>query len=170
MASLKVMRALTFALLLLLAIHFNQAEIIDGEEETDRFCYPENSKNSRRSCECSNVSASPWGMRALRIDCSYKDYKVKDLSLVLPLYIDSLDLSWNGLDSVPIFASDSLHQLNLRHNNISKVIAGNFKQLTSLKELYLGWNSIAQLEANSFEGLPHLQVLDLAHNTWEPQM
>jgi len=164
MASLKVMRALTFALLLLLAIHFNQAEIIDGEEETDRFCYPENSKNSRRSCECSNVSASPWGMRALRIDCSYKDYKVKDLSLVLPLYIDSLDLSWNGLDSVPIFASDSLHQLNLRHNNISKVIAGNFKQLTSLKELYLGWNSIAQLEANSFEGLPHLQVLDLAHN------
>ncbi|XP_017010468.2 TLR4 interactor with leucine rich repeats [Drosophila takahashii] len=165
MSSFRVMSGATFGLLLLLllALHSSQAEIIDGEE-TDRFCYPESSKNSRRSCECSNVSASPWGMRALRIDCSYKNFGVKDLSLVLPLYIDSLDLSWNALDSVPIFASDSLHQLNLRHNNISKLSAGNFKQLTSLKELYLGWNSIGQLEAGVFEGLPHLQVLDLADN------
>ncbi|EDW49236.1 vasorin [Drosophila sechellia] len=165
MASLEVKRGLTFALLLtqLLAAHVARAEVIDAEE-TDRFCYPESSKNSRRSCECSNVSASPWGNRALRIDCSYKDYKVADLSLLLPLYIDSLDLSWNALVSVPIFASDSLHQLNLRHNNISQLVSGNFKQLTSLRELYLGWNSIGKLEAGSFDGLPHLQVLDLAHN------
>ncbi|EDX08594.1 GD24932 [Drosophila simulans] len=147
MASLEVVRGLTFALLLtqLLAAHVARAEVIDAEE-TDRFCYPESSKNSRRSCECSNVSASPWGNRALRIDCSYKDYKVADLSQLLPLYIDSLDLSWNALVSVPIFTSDSLHQLN------------------HLRELYLGWNSIGKLEAGSFDGLPHLQVLDLAHN------
>ncbi|KMY96397.1 vasorin [Drosophila simulans] len=165
MASLEVVRGLTFALLLtqLLAAHVARAEVIDAEE-TDRFCYPESSKNSRRSCECSNVSASPWGNRALRIDCSYKDYKVADLSQLLPLYIDSLDLSWNALVSVPIFTSDSLHQLNLRHNNISQLVSGNFKQLTSLRELYLGWNSIGKLEAGSFDGLPHLQVLDLAHN------
>lgn len=165
MARLEVIRGLTFALLLtqLLAAHVARAEVIDAEE-TDRFCYPESSKNSRRSCECSNVSASPWGNRALRIDCSYKDYKVADLSLLLPLYIDSLDLSWNALDSVPIFTSDSLHQLNLRHNNISQLVSGNFKQLTSLRELYLGWNSIGKLESGSFDGLPHLQVLDLAHN------
>ncbi|KAI8040168.1 leucine-rich repeat neuronal protein 2 [Drosophila gunungcola] len=152
---------LTFALLLLCQLV--QAEIIDAEE-TDRFCYPETMKNSRRSCECSNVSASPWGMRALHIDCSYKEYRVRDLSLLLPLYVDTLDLSWNALDAVPIFTSDSLHQLNLRHNNVSQLLAGNFKQLTSLRELYLGWNSIVRVEVNSFEGLPHLQVLDLAHN------
>ncbi|XP_017070108.2 TLR4 interactor with leucine rich repeats [Drosophila eugracilis] len=163
MARLGVMTFALPLLLLLLATHFARTEIIDADE-ADRFCYPESSKNSRRSCECSNVSASPWGMRALRIDCSYKDYRVSDLSVVLPLYIDTLDLSWNALDSVPIFSSDSLHQLNLRHNNVSQLVAGNFKQLTSLRELYLGWNSIGQLEASTFEGLPHLQVLDLAHN------
>ncbi|XP_039483176.1 vasorin [Drosophila santomea] len=170
MASLKSLQIvsglLTFVLLLtqLLAhAHVVQAENIDAAE-TDRFCYPESSKNTRRSCECSNVSASPWGNRALRIDCSYKDYRSADLSLVLPLYIDSLDLSWNALDSVPILSSDTLHQLNLRHNNVSQLVAGNFKLLTSLRELYLGWNSIGRLEAGSFDGLPHLQVLDLAHN------
>lgn len=167
MASLEMTtRGLTFALLLLLLqlSEYGRTENIDAAEETDRFCYPESARNSRRSCECSNVSASPWGMRALRIDCSYKDYRSSDLSQLLPLYIDTLDLSWNALDAAPIFTSDSLHQLNLMHNNISRLVAGNFKQLTSLKELYLGWNSIVQVEATTFEGLPHLQVLDLAHN------
>ncbi|KAH8375373.1 hypothetical protein KR200_011937 [Drosophila serrata] len=169
MASLEMTRrGVTFAPLLLLLLlqltGLGRTENIDAVEETDRFCYPESARNSRRSCECSNVSASPWGMRALRIDCSYKDYRVAELSQLLPLYIDTLDLSWNALDSAPIFTSDSLHQLNLMHNNISRLVAGNFKQLTSLRELYLGWNSIGQLEATTFEGLPHLQVLDLAHN------
>ncbi|XP_016972546.1 phospholipase A2 inhibitor [Drosophila rhopaloa] len=165
MASLEVTRdvGLTFALLLLLGTHIVRAEIIDAEQ-TDSFCYPESMKNSRRSCECTNVSASPWGASALRIDCSYKDYRVKDLSPVLPLYTDMLDLSWNNLDAVPIFNSITLRQLNLRHNNISQLTAGNFKELITLKELYLGWNSIVQVEVSSFEGLPHLQVLDLAHN------
>ncbi|KAH8269605.1 hypothetical protein KR018_010033 [Drosophila ironensis] len=154
----------TFALLLCLLIaDFSRAENIDAAE-TDRFCYPESARNSRRSCECSNVSASPWGMRALRIDCSYKDYKVAEISELLPLYIDTLDLSWNALDTSPVFVSDSLHQLNLMHNNISHLTSGNFKQLTSLRELYLGWNSIGQVDAGTFEGLPHLQTLDLAHN------
>ncbi|XP_017062013.2 leucine-rich repeat neuronal protein 2 [Drosophila ficusphila] len=159
--------AKTFALLLVLLAshsrHSAHSEIIDAEE-TDRFCYPESSRNSRRSCECSNGSASPWGNRALRIDCSYKEFRAGDLSLVLPLYIDTLDLSWNSVDAVPVLISDSLRQLNLRHNNVSQLVAGNFRNLTSLKELYLGWNSIGQLEAGSFERLPHLQVLDLAHN------
>ncbi|KAH8321283.1 hypothetical protein KR074_000213 [Drosophila pseudoananassae] len=155
----------TFALLLCLLVSMgvSQAENIDADE-TDRFCYPESARNSRRSCECSNVSASPWGTRALRIDCSYKDYRITDISEKLPLYTDTLDLSWNALDKAPVFASDSLHQLNLMHNNITHLTSGNFKQLTSLRELYLGWNSITQVDAGAFDGLPHLQTLDLAHN------
>ncbi|KAH8401476.1 hypothetical protein KR009_005746 [Drosophila setifemur] len=153
----------TFALLLLLVADFTRSENIDAEE-TDRFCYPETARNTRRSCECSNVSASPWGMRAIRIDCSYKNYKASEVSELLPLYIDTLDLSWNALDSAPVFVSDSLHQLNLMHNNISHLVSGNFKQLSSLRELYLGWNSIGQVDAGAFDGLPHLQTLDLAHN------
>ncbi|XP_034478557.1 leucine-rich repeat neuronal protein 2 [Drosophila innubila] len=154
-----------FLLLLMLLLNGVHMELIDAnEEEVDRFCYPEKHRNTRHSCECSNVSASPFGMRALHIDCSYKDFKTEDLTELLPLYIDTLDLSWNGLNRAPVFNSDSLRQLNLMHNNISSILANNFGHLVSLHELFLGWNSIQQLDAQSFAGLPHLLVLNLAHN------
>lgn len=152
-------------LLLLLSVHGIPAEIIDANDgEVDRFCYPTKHRNTRLSCECSNVSAAPWGMRALHIDCSYKDYLVEDLSEELPVYVDKLDLSWNKLNRVPAFGSDSLRLLNLMHNNISSITANNFARLVSLRELYLGWNSIQQLDPEAFASLPHLQVLNLAHN------
>lgn len=152
-------------LLLLLLLGSSRPERIDAnDEEVDRFCYPAAHRNTRLSCECSNVSAAPWGMRALHIDCSYKDYKTEDLTELLPLYIDTLDLSWNKLNRAPSFNSDSLRLLNLMHNNISAIASSNFERVSSLRELYLGWNSIQQLEAQSFAGLPHLQVLNLAHN------
>ncbi|XP_030377486.1 phospholipase A2 inhibitor [Scaptodrosophila lebanonensis] len=158
---------LNFVLWLLLSVSF-LGETVRGEnidaEEVDRFCYPDLLRNSRLSCECSSVNAAPWGMRALHIDCSYKDYKSKDLSELLPLYIDSLDLSWNTLDLVPQFSSDTLRQLNLMHNNISGITSNNFAQLGSLQELHLSWNSIQWLAAQAFANLPHLQVLDLGHN------
>ncbi|XP_034653869.1 toll-like receptor 9 [Drosophila subobscura] len=155
----------TFLLLLLVALVSSSlaAENI-AADEVDRFCYPDSKRDTRHSCECNNVSAAPWGMRALRIDCSYKEYRTADLSELLPLYIDTLDLSWNALDKAPGFSSDSLHQLNLMHNNISQLSGNNFARLASLRELYLSWNSISQVEAQTFAGLPHLQVLDLAHN------
>lgn len=149
-------------MLMLEGIHMEQIDAND--EEVDRFCYPAKYKNTRLSCECSNVSAAPWGMRALHIDCSYKDYKTEDLTELLPLYIDTLDLSWNDLNRAPNFNSDSLRQLNLMHNNISSISSNNFGHLVSLRELFLGWNSIQQLDAQSFAGLPHLMVLNLAHN------
>ncbi|XP_034108551.1 leucine-rich repeat and immunoglobulin-like domain-containing nogo receptor-interacting protein 3 [Drosophila albomicans] len=152
-------------LLLLLLLDGIQTEQIDAnDEEVDRFCYPAKYKNTRLSCECSNVSAAPWGMRALHIDCSYKDFKAEDLTGLLPLYIDTLDLSWNALDRAPVFTSDSLRLLNLMHNNISSIAANNFGSLTSLRELYLSWNSIQQLDAQAFQSLPHLTVLSLEHN------
>lgn len=153
------------AICVLLLVSSSQSELIDAnDEDVDRFCYPAAYKNSRLSCECSNVSASPWGMRALHIDCSYKDFQAEDLTALLPLYIDTLDLSWNKLNRAPAFNSDSLRMLNLMHNNISTISAINFARIVSLKELYLGWNSIQLLEPQAFAGLPHLQVLNLAHN------
>ncbi|XP_002063381.2 leucine-rich repeat neuronal protein 2 [Drosophila willistoni] len=162
-------RLVNFALLLLLLFSSGglseNIDADDGDNQIDRFCYPESKKNTRTSCECNNVSASPWGMRALHIDCSYKYYKTDDLNAQLPLYIDTLDLSWNNLNgSPPIFISDSLHQLNLMHNNISQLINNNFAKLNCLRELYLGWNSISQVGEKAFSDLPHLQTLDLAHN------
>ncbi|KAH8372278.1 hypothetical protein KR093_010918 [Drosophila rubida] len=152
-------------LLLLLLLDGPRAEQIDAnDEEVDRFCYPTKHRNTRLSCECSNVSAAPWGMRALHIDCSYKDFKAEDLTGLLPLYIDTLDLSWNALDRAPVFSSDSLRLLNLMHNNISAIAANNFGHLASLRELYLSWNSIQQLDAQAFQNLPHLTVLSLEHN------
>ncbi|XP_023162660.2 leucine-rich repeat neuronal protein 2 [Drosophila hydei] len=152
-------------LICLLLLGASRSELIDAnDEDVDRFCYPAAFKNTRRSCECSNVSASPWGMRALHIDCSYKDFKADDLTELLPFYIDTLDLSWNKLNRAPALNSDSLRLLNLMHNNISSIASSNFARVFSLKELYLGWNSIQLLEPQAFAGLPHLQVLNLAHN------
>lgn len=162
---MKTMTNLIKLLLLLLIVHGIPAELIDANDgDVDRFCYPEKHRNTRLSCECSNVSAAPWGMRALHIDCSYKDYLAEDLNEVLPVYADKLDLSWNKLSRVPAFSSDGLRQLNLMHNNISSITSNNFARLASLHELYLGWNSIQELNADAFAELPHLQVLNVAHN------
>lgn len=160
--------------LVLVIVPGTPAERIDAnDEEVDRFCYPTKHRNTRLSCECGNLGAAPWGMRALHIDCSYKDYQTEDLTAVLPLYINKLDLSWNKLSSVPHFTSDSLRLLQLMHNNISSISSNNFASLASLRELYLGWNSIQHVDAQAFAGLPHLLVLNVAHNnlhTLPPQL
>ncbi|XP_011195152.1 leucine-rich repeat neuronal protein 2 [Zeugodacus cucurbitae] len=139
------------------------AEAID-EIEVERFCYPEQHKNSRKSCECNNEDSPPWGIRAINIDCSYKVLKTADFSEVLPLYVNTLDLSWNSMDEVPTLASDSLRVLNVMHNNITALTNKKFVKVSNLRELYLGWNSIQSIELSSFDELAHLQVLDLSHN------
>ncbi|XP_017478408.1 PREDICTED: slit homolog 1 protein [Rhagoletis zephyria] len=140
-----------------------KAEVID-ENEIERFCYPEQHKNTRKSCECSNDNAPPWGIRAINIDCSYKNLKNADFSEVLPLYVNLLDLSWNAMDLVPTLASDSLRILNAMHNNISTISNKKFVKAANLRKLYLSWNSIQSIELNAFDELVHLQVLDLSHN------
>lgn len=142
----------------------SRTELIDNDD-IERFCFPEAHKNTRKSCECSNESAPPWGMRAVRIDCSFKYLHTDDFGNgVLPLYVDSLDISWNSLDKLPNFTSDSLRLLNLMHNNISSIGSKNFIQIFNLHELYLNWNSLQSIELKAFDGLAHLQVLDLSHN------
>ncbi|CAD6998584.1 unnamed protein product [Ceratitis capitata] len=152
---------LSFALFAL--TRYVLAEVIDANE-VERFCYPEEHKNTRKSCECSNENAPPWGIRAINIDCSYKSLKTVDFSEVLPLYVNTLDLSWNSVNEVPTLASDSLRVLNVMHNNITSITNKKFVKVTNLRELYLGWNSIQSVELSAFDELAHLQVLDLSHN------
>ncbi|XP_067633836.1 chondroadherin [Eurosta solidaginis] len=139
------------------------AEIID-ENEFNSFCYLAQPKNTRKSCECNNENASPWGIRAINIDCSCKNLKTTDFSEVLPLYANSLDLSWNSFDLVPTLASDSLRVLNIMHNNITAISNKKFVKVGNLRELYMSWNSIHSIELNSFDELSHLHILDLSHN------
>ncbi|XP_053962665.1 leucine-rich repeat-containing protein 4B [Anastrepha ludens] len=148
---------------LTLVFAFTKAEAID-ENEIERFCYPEQHKNTRQSCECNNENAPPWGIRAINIDCSYKNLRTADFSEALPLYVNTLDLSWNSIDLVPTLASDSLRVLNIMHNNITTVTNKKFVKVTNLRELYLNWNSIQSIELNAFDELAHLHVLDLSHN------
>lgn len=132
--------------------------------EVERFCYPELHQNTRKSCECIEESDPPWGLRAVNIDCSFKDFLTSDLSEVLPLFSDTLHLNWNALETIPQLSSDSLRLLNLMHNNISLVTSNNFAKVKNLKELYLSWNSIQIIEPNAFGELNSLQTLDLSHN------
>ncbi|XP_037949809.1 leucine-rich repeat neuronal protein 2 [Teleopsis dalmanni] len=153
---------IAFCLVFILMKELN-CENIDNND-FERFCYPAAHQNTRKSCECSNESDPPWGLRALHIDCSFKYLRTEDLSEALPLYANTLDMSWNSLDKLPQFACDSLKQLNLIHNNISVVVSKNFIKLPKLRQLYLSWNSIQVIEPNAFEGLGSLQILDLSHN------
>ncbi|XP_018782631.1 PREDICTED: leucine-rich repeat neuronal protein 4 [Bactrocera latifrons] len=158
-----ICRQLYFVILTLALTHCVIAEAID-EFELERFCYPEQHKNTRKSCECSNEDSPPWGIRSINIDCSYKMMKTSDFSEVLPLYVNTLDLSWNKMDEVPTLASDSLRVLNVMHNNITILTNKKFVKVSNLRELYLAWNSIQSIELSTFDELAHLQVLDLSHN------
>ncbi|XP_055918600.1 leucine-rich repeat neuronal protein 1 [Eupeodes corollae] len=140
--------------------------VIFAEEDVllERLCHP-TERRSRKTCECNNEIESPWGLPALKIDCSFKDLKSPNFpGEVLPLYSDSFDISWNKLEYVPSFESDSLKILNAMHNNISELVENNFKHLTALRELYVSWNAIQTISANAFDDLKYLQVLDLSHN------
>uniref|UniRef100_A0A1I8NSV4 LRRCT domain-containing protein n=1 Tax=Stomoxys calcitrans TaxID=35570 RepID=A0A1I8NSV4_STOCA len=149
-----------------MALGMASGEGLDFSEyiEVERFCYPEQHKNTRKSCECINENSPPWGLRVVHIDCSFKNLNTEDFSEMLPLYADRVDLTWNSLRRVPMLSSDTLRLLNLMHNNISSLSSRNFINVGNLQELYLGWNSIQSIEANAFEGLGYLLVLDLSHN------
>uniref|UniRef100_A0A1A9WP36 LRRCT domain-containing protein n=1 Tax=Glossina brevipalpis TaxID=37001 RepID=A0A1A9WP36_9MUSC len=132
--------------------------------EIERLCYPKIHQNTRKACECIEESNPSWGLRAVNIDCSFKDFLTSDLTEELPLFTDILHLNWNALETIPQLSSDSLRLLNLMHNNISLVTGNNFIKIKNLIELYLSWNSLQIIEPNAFEGLNSLQILDLSHN------
>lgn len=137
-----------------------------GEEDVllERLCHP-TERRSRKTCECSNDNESPWGLPAVKIDCSFKDLKSSNFpGPVLPLSSETFDISWNKLEYLPSFESDSLKVLNAMHNNISELVENNFQHLTMLRELYVSWNAIQTISSNAFDGLKFLQILDLSHN------
>lgn len=163
-SGLLVATAVTVVVMMMTLTPMANGEFLDDGLQVDRFCYPEQHKNTRKSCECSSESSPPWGLRVVNIDCSFKNHHTDDFSEILPLYADRLDLTWNALDRVPNLTSETLRFLNLMHNNISTIVSRNFINIANLRELYLSWNSIQSIEANAFVDLGHLQVLDLSHN------
>ncbi|XP_055859423.1 leucine-rich repeat neuronal protein 1 [Episyrphus balteatus] len=150
---------LTILFIISVSVNFAEEDVLLAS-----LCHPTEYR-SRNTCDCSSENESPWGVPAVKIDCSFKNLKSKDFpGDVLPLYSNTLDISWNTLEYVPSFESDSLKILNAMHNNILELVENNFQHLTMLQELYVSWNAIQTISSNAFEDLKYLQVLDLSHN------
>lgn len=140
---------------------------IHSEKEVDlKWCHSEGHSHLE-ICECSDESIPPWGDRTLTIDCNYRNLKNSDMDsfgVILPIYTNTLDISWNQLTNLPSFNGDSLKQLMANNNNLTRINEKNFADLPLLKELDLSWNSISILSLNAFYKLDHLTKLNLAHN------
>jgi len=54
--------------------------------------------------------------------------------------------------------------LDLQHNRLSSLDAGDFRRLAKLTELYLGGNQLTSPEAGVFSNLKNLTILDLSGN------
>lgn len=80
-------------------------------------------------------------------------------------HIQSLNLSTNGLLSVPRLAGLQLRYLNLDDNPITSIKKGAFTHLKDLVYLSIsGLRDLQEIEPHSFMGLQSLQVLDLSNN------
>ena len=80
----------------------------------------------------------------------------------------SLDLSANALQGVPriqqVPSGGSLQTLGLALNSISRVLEGDLRGLSGLRELDLAHNTLADVHAAAFAPLQRLQSLQLAYN------
>lgn len=74
------------------------------------------------------------------------------------LHIADLD----GIDAIPNI--QSVHTLNLSHNEISLLNPSNFKHLPALKRLNLSFNNLSSIRPKTFIHVPHLNALYLDHN------
>ncbi|XP_029428100.1 slit homolog 2 protein-like [Rhinatrema bivittatum] len=75
-----------------------------------------------------------------------------------------IDCRGHGLTQVPKNIPDSTWMLDLRQNNLSKLIAGSFSALWSMKILLLTNNYIEEIHSKAFEYLGFLERLDLSNN------
>ena len=81
-----------------------------------------------------------------------------------------LDLSWLGLDSLPIGIFEYLTQLRtfcLNENHLSTLPEQLFEPLTQLEELYLSRNQLSSLPEKLFKGVTQLEHLDLGYNQFK---
>ncbi len=87
----------------------------------------------------------------------------------IPLNINKLDLSYNGIASIEpdTFGSNMFHNLNvlsLQNNELNDLNLNNLlnnPHMQKLKELYLDFNVITSLRKNSFDFKRSLEILSL---------
>uniref|UniRef100_A0A3B4AVT1 G-protein coupled receptors family 1 profile domain-containing protein n=1 Tax=Periophthalmus magnuspinnatus TaxID=409849 RepID=A0A3B4AVT1_9GOBI len=76
-----------------------------------------------------------------------------------------LDLSYNQLQTLPVFSGcESIQSIDLHHNEIKELEENTFHGLMSLHSLDLSWNKLSSVKPNSFSALPALTKLDLSSN------
>ncbi|KAF3859719.1 hypothetical protein F7725_022118 [Dissostichus mawsoni] len=79
--------------------------------------------------------------------------------------LESLDLSYNQIQSLPSFSGcESVQKIDLHHNEIEELEENTFHGLMSLRSLDLSWNRLSSVKRNSFSALPALNKLDLSSN------
>lgn len=122
---------------------------------------PEDESNTS-VCHCSTKGFE--GFR-ISINCQEAQFENHNFEAeILPIFADTLDMSWNLFQYVPSFDSEDLQKLDMSHNQVKEIDDKNFAKLPNLKELNLSWNKIEALSINAFDGLKNLLKLDLSRN------
>lgn len=123
---------------------------------------PSNEDDTTNLCHCSTL-----GFEGFRIQISCQDAEFNNDHFeadILPVFTDTLDMSWNLFHLVPNFASEDLRKLDMSHNQVKAIDDKNFVKIPNLRELNLSWNKIESLSINAFAGLKKLFKLDLSRN------
>lgn len=93
--------------------------------------------------------------------------KILFLNFSMPLELEVIDLSFNlihSVDQITFSRLKKLHFLSLKHNRISFISPGVFKDLTSLTSLDISDNNIKELEFGIFTGLKNVKTLKIQNN------
>ncbi|KAK3090412.1 hypothetical protein FSP39_011636 [Pinctada imbricata] len=93
---------------------------------------------------------------------------IPDLSQ-LPISINTLDFSYNGISAVfnlKAKTGNNITHIRLDHNLIGDLDDAAFHVFTNLVNLDLSFNDLADLMVNTskFSGMPNLEILSLAYN------
>eukprot|EP00057_Strongylocentrotus_purpuratus_P023554 XP_011678028.1 PREDICTED: insulin-like growth factor-binding protein complex acid labile subunit [Strongylocentrotus purpuratus] len=93
--------------------------------------------------------------------------KASSLRKKTTLSIDSVEMGWNEICSIPDYAFRGFSQtrtLNIINNQITTMTNGSFCGLDSLENLDISKNRINSLPSSLFRCNPRLQVLNIARN------
>lgn len=113
-------------------------------------------------CRCQIGSTTSF---ALNIDCQENEFNnIRFEAELLPVFTETLDMSWNHFEYVPEFVGDDLRSLDMSHNRITTIDDHNFMKLRNLRQLNLSYNQIKVLSIDAFAGLTQLVKLDLSRN------
>lgn len=113
-------------------------------------------------CRCQIGTTNSF---ALNIDCQENEFNnTRFEAELLPVFTETLDMSWNSFEYVPEFVGEDLRSLDMSHNRITTIDDHNFVKLRNLRQLNLSYNQIKVLSIDAFAGLTQLVKLDLSRN------